>query len=108
MHLPCVISDWEPVLLIHGDLCLHDQSTAEQYVEYVRCAAELIYGLVCAVFLLAKVAVKLLDCLGRPILESRHTMEVIKPFCLLHVLNVEDLVMEVFLVENKANSDAMG
>ena len=34
-------------------------------------------------------------------------MQVRQPFCLLHVLNVENLVMEICMVKHKTDSDAM-
>lgn len=74
VYLPGVVADREPVLLIHCNLCLHNQPTAQEDVEDVRGAAQLVNGLVSPIFLLAEVTVELLDGLGGPSLESRHLM----------------------------------
>ena len=100
VDFPSFITNGEPVLLIHCDLGLHDQPTAEQDIENIWRTAKLVDCLVRAIFLLAEITVKLLDYFGGPILESGHPMQVLQPLCLLHVLYVEDLVVEIGLIED--------
>lgn len=107
MDFPHVDADREAVLLVHNDLSLHNQVAAEQDVEQVRARSDVVDDLVSAVLLLAEVRVHLLDELGRPRLEQRDLLQVVHPPRLLHVFNVENLVVEVSFLELKTDCDSV-
>mmetsp|Transcript_23522 Transcript_23522/g.31544 ORF Transcript_23522/g.31544 Transcript_23522/m.31544 type:complete len:110 (-) Transcript_23522:1771-2100(-) len=107
MKLPRVDADWEPVLLLHYDFSFHFKAAAEQNVENVGGGADIVNSLIDAVLLLAEVAVELLDSLGGPRFEGGHLVQVVQSLCLLHVLDVEDLVVEGVAFQHEADRHAV-
>ena len=107
MNLPHVNSDWESILFINDDLRFHHEIAAQEDIEEVWAGADVVDDLIDAILLLAEVRIHLLNEFGGPALEQWDLLEVVKSFSLLHVLNVEDLVMEVGLLEHKADGDSV-
>ena len=105
VDLPHVDADGEAVLLVDHDLGLHDQVARQQDVEEVRRAADFVHDVIRAVLLLAEVRVHLLDELGRPVPEQGDLLQVVVALGLLHVLDVEHLVVKVGLFEHEADCD---
>ena len=108
MHLPHVDTDRESVLLVHDDLRLHHQMTAQQDIEQVRARTNIVNDFIDSVLLLTEVGVHLLDNLWRPRFEKWDLTQIILALRLLHVLNMKDLVMKVSLLENKTDGDSVG
>ena len=103
MNFQHVDANGEPILLIDNYFSLHDQISAQQDVEQVWTRADVIDDVVDAVLLLAEVRIHLLDELGRPTLEQRDLLQVVVPLSLLHVLDMEDLIVEISLLEDKTD-----
>ena len=71
----------------------------QQNVKQVWTRSDVIHDLANAILLLTEVTIHLLDELGLPRFEDRYLLYVVQPFRLLHVLNVEHLVMVVHLFQ---------
>ena len=79
--------------------------SAQQDVKEIRARTNVIHNFTYAVFLLTEVTVHLLDDLWCPSREERNLPDVVIPSCLLHVLNVEHLIVEVGFLQNEAHGD---
>ena len=77
----------------------------QQNVKQVWTGSNIIHDFANTILLLTEVAIHLLDKLGLPRLKDRYLLYVVQPFRLLHVLNVEHLIVVVHLFQHQANSD---
>ena len=87
-------------MFVHQHLCFHDQMPTQQNVKQVWTGPDVIHDLANTILLLTEVAIHLLDELRLPRLEYRYLLYVVQPFRLLHVLNVEHLIVVVHLFQH--------
>ena len=106
LHLPFEFANWKSISFFNLDLCFLSQFAIHQNVHDLWVRSNFIDNIPGLILLLTELCVQLFYRFSTPSLEvGDRSLYVFQSLHLLQVLNVEDLLEEVKLTENKAYCD---